>query len=55
MGLETKGAGMDIETSLFWCWTGRGCGDFFVLTQFPRESAMRFSREKRFTFFLELL
>jgi hypothetical protein len=28
---------------------------FFVLTQFPRESAARFSRENRFTFFLELL
>ncbi|PWJ91752.1 hypothetical protein C8D77_103451 [Mesorhizobium loti] len=27
----------------------------FVLTQFPRESAMRFSREDRFTLFLELL
>jgi hypothetical protein len=29
--------------------------NFFVLTQFPRESAMRFSRENRFTLFLELL
>ncbi|MER8667417.1 hypothetical protein NKH45_09415, partial [Mesorhizobium sp. M1156] len=27
----------------------------FVLTQFPRESATRFSRENRFTLFLELL
>ncbi|MES0097212.1 hypothetical protein [Mesorhizobium sp. M0019] len=27
----------------------------FVLTQFPRESATRFSRENRFTPFLELL
>jgi hypothetical protein len=27
----------------------------FVFTQFPRESAMRFLRENRFTLFLELL
>ncbi|MFB9984150.1 hypothetical protein ACFSQQ_03080 [Mesorhizobium kowhaii] len=39
--------------SVQWFWDATGY--FFVLTQFPRESAMRFSRENRFTLFLELL